>query len=229
MSAGIHRIRVTFAKGKAIKYTSHLDLAQAWSRSLRRARIPLAYSLGFSPRPRLQLAAALPLGHTGAAEVLDVWLEKRVGDEEFTTALVAVLPSGLSVSHVRQVKLKGAALQTLVRSADYQVTVKWTGRTEAVEARIAEVQAATELPHERRRRRYDLRPLIEELQLERADGDEAVLRMQLAARPGATARPEAVLGVLGVAGIFARYHRLRLLLTTTDGRMYWSDQVEATA
>ena len=55
------RIRVTFGKGQQLKYISHLDLARTWERVFRRARLPVAYSQGFNPRPRFQLAAALPV------------------------------------------------------------------------------------------------------------------------------------------------------------------------
>ena len=233
-------MRITFAKGGPIKYTSHLDLMRAWERALRRAGISLAYSGGFNPRPKLQLAAALPLGHTGEAELLDIWLEepkrsrgteeqrsrgaqehRSTGAEEqgsrgvvedFVKRLVPVLPEGLTVRQVRVVKPREPALQTQVVAAEYRVTVEWDEPAEAVEARIERVLAAGELPQERRGRRYDLRPLIERLWLERAEGGEVVLGMQLAAREGATARPESVLGVLGMDGTFARYHRRRLLL-----------------
>ena len=220
MSECADRVRITFCKGEAIKYTSHLDLMRAWERSLRRASVPVAYSKGFNPRARLQLAAALPLGHTGEAEVLDVWLERPVPVAELVSALVGRLPEGLRVSQARQVPRAEPALQTQVTSADYLATVAWDprwlegrdGPVEAVEARIACVLAAAELPHERRGRRYDLRPLIERLWLERLDGEEVVLGMQLAARPGATARPEAVLDALGMAGASARYHRRQLIV-----------------
>jgi len=224
MSTSVHRLRITFAKGGPIKYTSHLDLMRAWERALRRAGISLAYSGGFNPRPKLQLAAALPLGHTGEAELLDIWLEEpkrsrgaeeqgsRGVVEDFVKRLVPVLPEGLTVRQVRVVKPREPALQTQVVAAEYRVTVEWDEPAEAVEARIERVLAAGELPQERRGRRYDLRPLIERLWLERAEGGEVVLGMQLAAREGATARPESVLGVLGMDGTFARYHRRRLLL-----------------
>ena len=257
------RLRVTFSKGGPLVYTSHLDLARAWERALRRAGVGLVYSGGFNPRPKLQLAAALPLGHTAEAEWLDVWLEKPtrgrgaeeqggrgVGEqggrgaeergsrgvvEDFIKRLVPVLPEGLAVREVRVVEPREPALQTQVVAAEYCVTVEWypdlvEGWDEpagAVEARIERVLAATELPQERRGRRYDLRPLIERLWLERCPepcpeprrravegrvvGGEVVLGMQLAARAGATARPEAVLDVLGMGEAFAHYHRRRLL------------------
>ena len=239
------RLRVMFSKGGMLTYTSHLDLARAWERALRRAGVPLAYSGGFNPRPKLQLAAALPLGHTGEAELLDVWLEKptrgrgageqgsRGVVEGFVERLVPVLPAGLTVHEVRVVEPRGPALTTQISAVEYRVTVGWDEPAEAVEARIKRVLAATELPQERRGRRYDLRPLIEDLWLERcpepcpepAEGlvegrvaeGEVVLGMQLAARAGATARPEAVLEALGMGGAFARYHRRQLLRAAASG------------
>ena len=212
-----------------LTYTSHLDLARAWERALRRARLPLAYSGGFNPRPKLQLAAALPLGHTGGAELLDVWLEESTRSrgageqgsggvgEDFARALAPVLPEGLTVREVRVVERREPALPAQIVAAEYRVTVEWGEPAEAVEARIEQVMAAAELAHERRGRQYDLRPLIERLWLERAGEGEVVLRMQLAARPGATARPEAVLEVLGMGEAFAHYHRRWLMMVTASG------------
>jgi len=210
MAIDPQRFRITFSKSGALTYTSHLDLMRVWERSIRRAGIPLAYSRGFNPRPKLQLAAALPLGHTGEAELLDVQLERPISAEAFAKALVPALTEGLAISQVTQVEPKEPALQTQVVSAEYRVTVEWGGTVQEIEACIETVLAATELTQKRRGRQYDLRPLIERLWLERADEDTAVLRMQLAARQGATGRPEAVLKALGMAGAFARYHRLRL-------------------
>jgi len=213
------RVRITFAKGEAIKYTSHLDLGRAWERSLRRAGVGLAYSGGFNPRPKLQLAAALPLGHTGETELLDVWLEEPIPVEDFARALMPVLPDGLTVRQVHSVRLKEPALQTRVVAAEYRVTVEWYPEpvegwddlAERVEARIERALTAADLVHERRGRRYDLRPLIEGLWLEQVLGVEVVLGMQLAARAGATARPEAVLEMLEMGETSARYHRRRLI------------------
>jgi radical SAM-linked protein len=206
----LRRFRITFSKGDALKYTSHLDLMRLWERSLRRAGVGLAYSGGFNPRPRMQLAAALPLGHTGEAEWLDVWLEAPTAIDRFATALVPVLPHGLTISQVVQVGLEEPALQTEVTSAEYDVTVEWDEPVEGVEARVEHVLGATQLLQERRGRPYDLRPLIEGLRLSKRREDNVAFQMQLAARQGATARPEAVLQALGLGRSFARYHRKRL-------------------
>jgi radical SAM-linked protein len=195
-----------------LAYTSHLDLMRMWERSLRRARVPLAYSQGFNPRPKLQLAGALPLGHTGGAELLDVWLEQSLSVDAFVGALSPVLPGGLGIGQVRQVALDEPALQTRVTSAEYRITVEWGRGREPLEALVARVLDAEELVQERRGKQYDLHPLIERVWLEYAGDGEAVLGMQLAARQGATARPEAVLEAMGLGGIYARYRRQRLLM-----------------
>ncbi len=205
------RLRITFAKSGLLTYTSHLDLARIWERGLRRGGAPLAYSQGFNPRPKLQLAAALPLGHTGAAELLDVWLERPVSVEALAKTLAPVLPDGLAISEVRQVVVEEPALPTQVVAAEYLVTVESSEAGNQIEARIEQVLAADELPQEWRGKPYDLRPLIERLWVERDSEREIVLGMQLAARAGATARPEAVLEALGVRETFARYHRRRLI------------------
>ncbi len=186
---------------------------RAWERSLRRAGMPLAYSGGFNPRPKLQLAGVLPLGHSGEAELLDVWLEEPLPVEGFAKALAPVLPGGLEIGQVRQVDLKEPAMQTRIVATEYRVTIEWGELATEVETRIERALAATELPHERRGRRYNLRPLIERLWLEKATEGTVMLGMQLASREKATGRPEAVLEVLGMGEPFARYHRRRLIWT----------------
>ncbi len=211
------RLRITFSKEGWLIYSSHLDLMRVWERALRRAGVPLAYSGGYNPRPKLQLARALPLGHVGEAELIDVWLEEPLSLEQFTGSLVPVLPQGLKVKQVQAVDPGAPAMQTQVVATRYGVIVEWDDSAEEIQARIEGALAEEELPHERRGRRYNLRPLIEELELEKVTDGKAVLAMQLSARPGATGRPEAVLDVLGVGDAFARYRRRRLILDKERG------------
>jgi radical SAM-linked protein len=206
------RLRITFSKEGWLIYSSHLDLMRLWERALRRAATPLAYSGGFNPRPKLQLARALPLGHVGEEELIDIWLEEPVSLEQFTRSLVPVLPDGLRVERVQEVAPRAPAMQTQVVATEYRVIVEWDGSAEAAQDYVERALAAEELPHERRGKRYDLRPLIEDLRLEDVTEGNVVLTMRLSARPGATGRPEAVLDVLGMGDAFARYRRTRIVL-----------------
>ena len=89
------RIRVTFATGDTVKYVGHLDMHRTWERAIRRRRLPLAYTQGFNPQARLQLAAALPVGFTGQGELADVYLNQAFEPAEFLSRLTAALPPGI--------------------------------------------------------------------------------------------------------------------------------------
>jgi radical SAM-linked protein len=205
------RIRLTFTKLGTAKYSSHLDLHKTWERTLRRAGVALAYSQGFNPQPRMNLAAALPLGFTSECEVMDVWVEGQPDLAAVRAELGRASPPGIEVLSIEAVADRLPALQTQVRSAEYMVTVECDLSTEALETRIAALLAAEALPRERRGKSYDLRPLVQSLARTESDGVTHTLRMCLAAREGATGRPEEVLAALGLAGSQAAIHRLRLL------------------
>jgi len=201
------RLRITFAKQGALRYTGHLDLHHIWERTARRASLPLAYSQGFHPQPKLNLASALPLGFASRCEVLDMRLSMDVPLEGLRERIQAAVPSGLQILEVEQVEDKLPPLQTLVDSAEYEVRLKEPGDPSVLAERVRDLLAALELPRERRGKPFDMRPLIEDLHLQ-ADG---VLHMRLAARPSATGRPEEVLEALGIAADTTRIERTRLI------------------
>ncbi len=208
------RLRVTFSKEGWLIYSSHLDLMRVWERALRRAGVALAYSGGYHPRPKLQLARALPLGHVGERELIDVWLERPVDQRELSQSLVPVLPDGLKLRSVQEIRPEAPAMQTQVIATEYRVRVDWDQPAEAASKRVDQILTRMEIPHTRRGKRYNLRPLIESLEVEGVSQETAVLHVRLSARPGATGRPEAVLDALGLGDAFARYSRTRVILET---------------
>ena len=201
------RIRVTFIKQGALRYTGHLDLHKLWERAARRAELPLAYSQGFHPQPKMNMAAALPLGFSSRCEVMDMKLERDVSLQELPARLNETLPSGLQVVGVEQVDERAPALQTQVVSAEYEATLTEPVDFPGLAQKIGSVMELKTIPRERRGKMYDLRPLVEELKL-LSDGK---LFMRLAAREGATGRPEEVLDVLGIAFEETRIERTRLI------------------
>ena len=208
------RLRITFAKVGPLRYTGHLDLHRLWERAARRAELPLAYSQGFHPQPKLTIAAALPLGFSSRCEVLDMRLEQEIALEGLREKLQETLPTGIQVTSVETVDEKLPALQTLVASAEYQVTLTDSSsslRVDSVELkrRVDSVLASESIVRERRGKTYDLRPLIEELGL----AQDGTIFMRLAAREGATGRPEEVLDILGIAFEETRIERTKLIFT----------------
>ena len=186
------RVRVTFSKQGTLRYTGHLDLHKILERSIRRANLPLAYSQGYHPQPKLHLAAALPLGFASRAEVMDIWLNEEV--EDIIPALQANVPPGLTIHDAMEVDEREPSLQTQVIAAEYQIQITEADNRTELNEKIASVMESESILRERRSKKYDLRPLIEELTLTSGSS----LFMRLTAREGATGRPEEVLEVLGI-------------------------------
>jgi len=204
------RLRLTYARGEPIKYISHLDLARTWERTLRRAGVPLAYSQGFNPRPKITFAAALPVGVTGRREVMDLILERSVMPLHFARRLAPYLPSGLDVVSVEAVYHRLPSLQSQVRAAEYRVEVEWEAGRQALEACVSGFLAARMIVRQRRGKTYDLRPLVESLSVEGDVPGGFALRMRLCQGQSGTARHDEVLDALGLAAAMRSACRERL-------------------
>jgi radical SAM-linked protein len=204
------RIRITFEKTAAMRYTGHLDLHRTWERTFRRARLPLAYSLGFHPHPRINLASALPLGFTSLDEVVDVWLESDSPPQAIEEALRPALPPGIVVKRIEEIDPHAPALQTVLEASEYVITL--LEPLADLEARIQGLLAAESLMRRRRKKDYDLRPLIHTLGTLPED-EEGCSRLaaRLSAREGATGRPEDVVEALGADPEAIRVERTKLV------------------
>ncbi len=209
------RYRIGFAKLPAMRFTGHLDLHRTWERTLRRAGLPLAYSQGFSPHPRIHLASALPLGYTSECELADVWLEQDWDPQAILQAVRLAAPPGLGIESVNRILAAEPALQQQVRAAEYRVRLE-AANPEGIEARVGSLMQATALPRERQGKHYDLRPLIEELGIERQEDGSVWLVMRLAAREAATGRPEEVLLALGLDPAAHQSRRTRLFMADPE-------------
>jgi len=205
------RLRLTFSKTDDMRYTGHLDLHRAWERTIRRAQLPLAYSQGFNPRPKINLAAALPLGFTSDCELIDIWLDDDLPESQVEAHLREASPPGIEIHQVAVVPNQGPKLPALVQSAEYIITL-----TKPIEDLPSQIQTISELKiltRERHGKAYNLRPLIESIEeIDPApDGDQRI-RMVLAARSSATGRPDEVLRAINYPPNQANIHRSNLIL-----------------
>ena len=192
------RYRIVYAKDGPLRYTSQLDLARIWERSLRRAGLALLYSQGFNPRPKVQLAVGLPLGYASRCEIVDAWLETEIPDEPpVIDRLNAASPRGLTVSDVRPVDIHAPSLQSLVWSTTYLVTFREPPALADLSRRVEGLLAQNEIWRERREKRVDLRPLIDRLSVIAEPAAGLEMRLAASAERG-TARPDEVLPELGL-------------------------------
>jgi radical SAM-linked protein len=202
------RIRITFAKQGALRYAGHLDLRKLWERAARRAELPLAYSQGFHPQPKINIAAALPLGFSSRCEVMDMKLEHEIPLSGLRQKLQQTLPAGIQVLNVEEADERAPALQTQIVAAAYDVTLQESADESDLKRRVDSLMESESIIRERRGKTYDLRPLI--LRLECDDTLQGI-HMVLSAREGATGRPEEVLDVLGIASEETRIERTCLI------------------
>ncbi len=93
----VQRVRVRYAKRGRLRFTSHRDISRAFERAVRRSGLPVAYSSGFNPHPRLSYAGAAPTGAASEAEYLEVALAADCAPEAVRAALDAAMPPGLDV------------------------------------------------------------------------------------------------------------------------------------
>ncbi|MBI3152614.1 MAG: DUF2344 domain-containing protein [Chloroflexi bacterium] len=205
------RVRITFSKQGALRYTGHLDLHRLWERAMRRAALPITYSQGFHPQPKISLAAALPLGFASRGEMLDVRLNEEIPVENISNRLKDNLPADIQIIHVESVDERAPALQTQVLSATYEVHLTEPIDGAELTRKVEALMMSESVIRERRGKSYDLRPLIEMLSVVTEANGNVWLRMTLAARDGATGRPEEVLNALDIAPEYTRVERTRLV------------------
>ena len=198
------RMRVTFATADTVKYVGHLDMHRAWERAIRRARLPLAYTQGFNPQARLQFAAALPVGFTGQGEVADVFLNEALDPSDFLSRLTAALPPGIRPLHAEPVAREVPSLQSQVCGARYRVEVETDEPDATFAGRLDGFLARPEAWRERRRgkdvARYDLRPLVQDLALHRAERLWANVHRYDARRAGRDGTARRAAGGAGLRG-----------------------------
>lgn len=117
------RIIAAFQKNKEISYTSHLDVQRTLQRAFRRANLPLAYSKGFNPHPKLSFATALATGYTSDGEWFEVELDRPVEPQAFMERVNGALPDGMRMVSAFEADESIDTLSKLIRAARYELTV----------------------------------------------------------------------------------------------------------
>ena len=115
----VQRLRIRYAKRGRLRFTSHRDFSRAFERAVFRARIPMAYSSGFNPHPRISYAGAAPTGSASEAEYLEIALAERVEPGTVLSALGEALPDGLDL--LEAVESPGGALADLLTASRWRI------------------------------------------------------------------------------------------------------------
>lgn len=172
------KYRVGFSKTGILRHLSHQELMTSLLRAMRRADIPVSYSSGFHPHPKISFGPALAAGIEGANEYFDIELSSFINASDFLKRLNAVLPEGLKAHNAEAVPLNAKSLNERISSYGYEVIID-TGAAEHV---TSFMQSET-WPVAREKKTVDIRPMVEKAEI---DGDR--LTLVLADTEGANVR-----------------------------------------
>ncbi len=214
-----HHLRIRYTKSGKIRFVSHRDVARLFERACRKVQLPVAYSQGFSPRPKLSFGLALSVAHESDAEFLDVELTEKVNTDDLVVELTSALPDGLTVEALRWTRVGEESLQEAISSCRWRIEVIGTTHEAVVDA-VSRAISAAELPLDRIRkgktRTDDVRPMIIDLTVEGQTETGTQLVAELATRPSAL-RPAELVDVLGLEGLLEGRVRRTNQWTFVDG------------
>jgi radical SAM-linked protein len=228
------RLRVWFGKQGDMALLSHLDVMRLFDRVVRRASLPVAYTNGFHPSPKIAVASALALGATSSGEIVDFELTESVEVDIFHQKLAQELPPDIPIYRVEQVDLKAPAANKLLEQVEYLITIaassevtpaQWQTWIEAINIRDEILWEQT--TKSGKTQIINLRSRLFELELISANNNEtestAVLRYVGSCRQdGLLLRPEQVLSMLEiVAGEVADTENLGILKTDCTKFHLW--------
>jgi len=189
-----------------------------WQRSFNRAGIEIAYSTGFTPHPRIALAAPLPLGITSEAELMDIFIIRGVAPHFFVSAVNQQLPPGMTVDKVHPIASDLPSLQSQVSLAEYRVEAEIAKGPPDINSALSNLLNLEHLPWEHQRdtgpHQYDLRVLIDDLWMTEWNPPVGVLGMRLRCDSNGSGRPEQVAAALGFTQRPLSIHRTQLILKT---------------
>lgn len=178
----VQRFRVTFGKLGEMALLGHLDLVRLFDRIARRANLPIAFTGGFHPGPRISIATALPLGATSQGELVDFELHTPLNIEEFREKLVHQFPADIPIYNIEEVNVKEVATTHLISHVEYLITV---GSEESYSENnwqewISAIMNSTELLWEKttksgKKHLLNLRQQLDSLQLNTMNADGTVV------------------------------------------------------
>ncbi|MFL6180794.1 MAG: TIGR03936 family radical SAM-associated protein [Actinomycetes bacterium] len=202
----VQKLRVRYAKRGRLRFTSHRDIQRALERALRRAGVPMAYSAGFTPHPKISYAGAAAMGTASEAEYLEISVTERLDPDRVREALDAALPDGLDVVEV--VEAAHMALTDRLQASAWRIELAQVPVDQAqaaCEALLAEAEVEVERMMKAGPRRFDARGPIVRLAAQpgqTGSGDPCAILQVVVRHSTPAVRPDDVLTALRqVAGL----------------------------
>ena len=223
----VQKLRLRYTKLGRLRFTSHRDIARAFERALRRAQVPMAYSAGFSPHPKISWVGAAPTGVASEAEYVEISLAVRVDPDALRRALDDSLPAGIDIVDVVEAQ-PGTSLPDRVQASAWTIRLPGVTALEAGPA-VAEFMAREVVEVSRLmkdgRRTFDARGPVASLRASTDPADDRCAILELVVRHVTPAvRPDDILTALRLVADLAPpepYQGTRRAqgLLTADGKV----------
>lgn len=207
--------RINYEVKGALAFLSHLEVMRLWQRAMLRCHLPIAWTQGFNPRPKLSLGPARNVGIEGLSEYLDAEFQGIVKSDELVEKLNGILPEGVAVLKVREIPQGTKMLEAVINEALYKITFL-KGIPADGEAKVAALMASESCPYIRKspkgEKEIDLRSYLLHMEI---SGDTLMLSVKTG--PGGSLRVAELLTVLGYWDIIKDIKIQRMGLFVTDG------------
>jgi len=213
-----YRYRARFRKAGKLRFLGHLDLTRMLMRTLRRAGVPLVYSQGFNPKPKVSFGPALPVGVVSEGEYMDFESWDSFDPDELQRRAQAAAPAGLTFDTLRRLHNGTPKLGDTIRAARYRVSLDAAAVADGVE-RFAAPEAITiqRVAKSGKVRTFDL---AEEIEVFEPNGEDSLRFTLVIHHDGASIRPEEALrGLFGEKAAGARIVREDLLVEWNGRRV----------
>jgi radical SAM family uncharacterized protein/radical SAM-linked protein len=188
----VRRFRCRLTKLGPAKFLGHLEFSQLLTRAFRRAKVPLAYSQGFHPLPKIAFGPPLPVGYESLAEFVDFQVQERFRPEEALRQLNRVLPKGVEMTELQEIPLKSPSIFDNIYTILYNITVN--GLADAREEKIGRFEKAEAFPviWSRKNRSIDLKFFLTSVKLV----DDTTIQLRLRFGPEGAVKPEEALAFI---------------------------------
>jgi radical SAM-linked protein len=224
------KVRLEFAKYDRMKYLPHLSLLRTFHRALRRAKIPVAYSQGHTPHPRIQPGPPLPIGYEGDREYVDIETSIPFNPAEFARRLNATLPDGLEIRRAAAVPVKSRALFDVIDIQTYRVILpkEHLSPEGSADWILTRLRSDDDLVMERIRkgklRTVNLRPAVARVELTGENDTEIEILLTLRRINGSAPRPG---DVVRIAGGFEKDKEFAWKITRTANHVTEDEELKS--
>lgn len=204
-------LRIKYIKENNMKFLSHLELIKTMERAFRRMKLPMKFSEGFSPKPKISYAAPLPVGVESECDYLDVELVEKVDIKNLLDNQKQFLPNGISFLEARY-HGKSKSLMSLVTDSAYivQIIIDQTLSKEIIAEKLNHFLALESITYEKMNKKkkmkvIDIKPLIGQIDLLAVNEDQIILKTLVTTGSNGNLKPEKL------AELFCSYESLNLV------------------